>query len=149
MKLHTASEVVSLAKELENQSASFYRDLSRKYSGSGDILLSFVKENERNVSHIERTYYGVISDAIEGGFAFDMSPDEYAFNADIGESMSYSDALRKAIEIEEKIQRFYSDAAEQSASLMADLPVAFTTVARRRDSRRTKLSAILKESQES
>ena len=122
MKLHTASEVISFAKELENESAKFYEDLSQKYAKDKDILLSFAKENKKNVLQIERAYYGVITDAIEGCFAFDIESDEYTFETELVDNASYSDALGKAIKIEEKIKKFYSDAAEQSKSLMADVP---------------------------
>ena len=71
MRLHTTSEIISLARKLENESAEFYEELPRKYTKDEDVFHSFAKENRRNVVQIERTYYGVISDAIEGGFAFE------------------------------------------------------------------------------
>ena len=143
MELHTASEVISFAKKLENESAKFYQDLSLKYDKDEEVFLSLVKENGKNVVQIERAYYGVITDAIEGCFAFDINPDEYAFNTELAEKASYSDALAKAVEIEEKIIKFYSDAAEQSKSLMADVPRSFTMVARKRSNRIPKLKSLV------
>ena len=32
--------------------------------------ISFAKENKKNIANIERVYYGVITDAIEGSYAF-------------------------------------------------------------------------------
>ncbi|MDH5695279.1 MAG: hypothetical protein OEZ00_01530 [Dehalococcoidia bacterium] len=145
MRLHTASEVISFAKELENESASFYQNLSPRYAKDKDVFLSFAKENERNVVQIERTYYGVITDAIEGCFAFDMNPDKYAFNTGLAEKATYSDALEKAIEMEEIIVKFYSDAAEQAKSLLADVPRAFTMIVSKRNNRGPKLRSLLKE----
>ena len=58
---------------------------------------------------------------------------------------SYSDALHRAIEIEDKIIAFYSDAAEQSKAVMADVPRVFTMVAKRRGSRIQKLRLLLGE----
>jgi len=141
--LHTASEVISFAKKLENESAKFYEDLSRRYAKDEDVLLSFAKENRKNVVQVERAYYGVITDAIEGCFAFNINPDDYAFKTELAEGASYSDALDKAVEIEEKIIKFYSDAAEQSKSLMADVPRAFMMVAKKRDNRRAMLKSLL------
>ena len=143
MELHTASEVISFAKKLENESAKFYQDLSLKYAKDEDVFLSLVKENGKNVVQIERAYYGVITDAIEGCFAFDINPDEYALNTELAEKASYSDALDKAVEIEERIIKFYSDAAEQSKSLMADVPRSFTMVARKRSNRIPKLKSLV------
>lgn len=142
MRLHTASEAVSFAKKLENESAKLYQDLSRRYAKDKDIFLSFAKENEKNVVQIERAYYGVVTDAIEGCFAFDIEPDEYMFEAVLAPNASYSDALDKANSIEEKIIRFYSDAAQQSDFLMADVPRTFRLVAKKRDSRRAKLMSL-------
>ena len=59
------------------------------------------------------------------------------------ENTRYSDTLNQAIEMEEKIIKFYSDAAEQSESLLADVPRAFTIVAKKRGDRRAKLESLL------
>ena len=142
MKLHTASEVISLAKSLENESVKFYQDLSQKYAKDKDVFLSFAKENRKNVVQIERAYYGVITDAIEGCFAFNINPDDYAFKTELAEGASYSDALDRAVEMEEKIVKFYSDAAEQSESLMADVPRAFMMVTKKRVNRVAKLRSL-------
>ena len=142
MKLHTASEVISFARELENESTKFYQDLSEKYAQDKDVFLSFAEENRKNVKQVERVYYGVITDAIEGCFAFSVDSDDYRFDATLGEKASYSDALNKAVEIEEKMVRFYSDAAEQSESLLADIPRTFMMIAKRRNNRMAKLSGL-------
>ncbi len=133
--LHTTSEVISSAKKLENESAKFYEDLSQRYAKDVNVLLSFAKENGKNVVQIERAYYEVITDAIEGCFAFNINPDDYAFKTELAEGAGYSDALDKAVEIEERVIKFYSDAAEQSKSLLADVPRVFTMIAKKRSSR--------------
>ena len=140
--LHTASEVISLARKLENESAKFYEGLSRRYPKDEDVLLSFAEENGKNVVQIERVYYGVITDAIESCFAFSINPDDYAFKTELTENASYSDALDKAIEMEENIGEFYTVAAEQSKSLMADVPRAFMMVAKKRGNRVAKLRSL-------
>jgi len=142
MRLHTASETISFAKELENKSAKFYEDLAKRYAKDGDAFLSFAKENRKNVVQIERAYYGVITDAIEGCFSFSISPDEYTFKTELAENVSYSDTLDTAVEMEEKIIKFYSDAAEQSKSLMAYVPRAFRMVAEKRNNRKLKLRSL-------
>ena len=57
--------------------------------------------------------------------------------------ISPSEALKKASEIEEKIMKFYSDAAEQSKSLMADVPRTFAMIARKRDNRISTLKTLV------
>ncbi len=143
MRLQTASAAISFAKKLEDESAKLYEDLSKRYTEDEDVWLSFAKENRKNVVQIERAYYGVITDAIEGCFAFDIEPAAYMFESTLAENVSYSDALARAIEVEEKMIKFYSDAAEQSKSLMADIPRAFTLIARKREGRESKLRSLL------
>lgn len=139
MRLNTASEVISFSRSLENESSKIYTDLSNNYEKDKDVFLSFVKENNRNVIDIERTYYGVISDAIEGCFAFNIETDNYTIDNKPAGELSRSDILKWAVEIEEKIARFYTDGAEQSKSLMADVPRIFRIVAKKRSSRILKL----------
>ena len=143
MKLQTTSAVISFAKSLEVESAKFYQDLSQRYVEAKDILLSFAKENGENIVRIERAYYGVISDAIEGCFAFDVESEAYAVETALAENVSHSDALGMAIKLEGKIVKFYTDAAEQSESLMADVPRAFKMIAKKRKERELKLRSLL------
>ena len=135
MKLQTASSVISLARELEGESAKFYEDLAQRYADGKEMFLSFAKENKKNVVHIERTYYGVISDAIEGCFAFDLESDDYAIETALAENADYSEALGWAVKIEETVVDFYTTAAEQSKSLMADVPRAFMLIVKKRSKR--------------
>ena len=143
MELNTASATISFTKKLEEDSAKFYEDLSQRYAKDKDVLLSFAKENRKNIVQVERAYYGVITDAIEGCFAFKINPDEYTFKTELAEGASYSDALEKAVEMEGKIIRFYTDAAEQSKSLMADVPRAFMIVVKKRENREAMLKSLL------
>ena len=142
MEINTASATISFAKKLEEDSAKFYEDLSQRYAKDADVLLSFAKENRKNIVQVERAYYGVITDAIEGCFAFKVNPDEYTLETELTEKTSYSDALEKAVDMEEKIIKFYLDAAEQSKSLMADVPRAFKMVAKKRDNRSSMLKSL-------
>ena len=141
MILHTASEGITFSKQLENDSADFYEKLARQNTGNADIFLAFAKENKKYITQVERAYYGVISDAIEGCFAFNIIPEDYTLDTDIKD---VADALKQAVEMEETIIKFYTDAAEQSKSLMADVPRAFTIVAKKRKSRLEKLEGLIK-----
>jgi rubrerythrin len=142
MKLQTASSVISFARELEGESAKFYEDLAQRFAEGEDTFLGFAKENKKNVVQIERAYYGVITDAIEGCFAFDMESDDYAIETALAEKAGYSDALSQAVKMEETMVRFYTDAAEQSKSLMADVPRAFMLIVRKRNDRLAKLRSL-------
>ncbi len=143
MGLNTASEVISFARRLEEEGASFYQELARRYPEKAEDFLSLARENEKNITQIERAYYGVITDALEGGFAFNINQEEYACSTELSPGMGYTQALAKAIEMEEKMRRFYADAAEQSKSLMADVPRVFAQIARKREGRLSALKALL------
>ena len=143
MVINTASAAISFVRKLEEDSAKFYEDLSQKYAKDKDVWLSLAKENRKNIVQVERTYYGVITDALEGCFAFNINPDDYAIKTEVAEGASYADVLGQALEIEEKIIRYYVDAGEQSKSLMADVPRAFALIARKRDNRRATLKSLL------
>ncbi len=143
MILHTASEGITLARKLENDSAKFYEDLAQRYTKDAETLLSFARDNKRYVAQIERAYYGVITDAIEGGYAFNMDSDDYALRTTIPNDADRASLLRQALENEDKVVKFYSDAARQSESLLADVTRAFKMVAERRAARRPKLASLL------
>ncbi len=145
MEINTTSAIISFIKKLEEDSANFYKALSQRYTKDKDVFLSLAKENGKNVVQIERVYYGVISDQIESCFSFKINPDMYALRTELAENIRYSDALNQAVEMEEKIIAFYSDAAEQSRSLLADIPRIFAIVAKKRGDRRSKLRSLLGE----
>ena len=114
MRLHTCSEVISFARQMENEAASFYRDLAEQYGKDEDIFLSFTKENNKYILQIERTYYGVISDAIEGCFAFDTDPDKYTFETKLAENATFLGVLSQAIGIEEKMIKHMIELMEEN-----------------------------------
>jgi rubrerythrin len=144
MILHTTSEVITFTKELENDSARFYEGLAQRYRKDAETFLSFARENKKNMAQIERTYYEVITDAIEGCFAFDIDPGNYTFKISIANGLSYNEILNQAVQIEDKIIKFYLDAANQSRSLMADIPRVFAMVAIKRQERIAKLRLLIK-----
>ena len=141
--LQTASAVISFSRKLECKSAGIYRELSPKYDRDKETLLAFARENEKYATQIERAYYGTISDAIEGTFTFSINPEDYDFEISPDEATGYEDVLHKVMEMEAQIARFYTEAAQQSKSLLADVPRVFTLISRKRTDRLEKLKALL------
>jgi hypothetical protein len=140
--LHTASESISFAKKLETDSAAFYEALAGRYAAGAETFRAFGAENRKNVAQIERAYYGVITDAIEGGYAFNLDAADYALNTALKDGADLAAAAAAALEIEKQIIKFYTEAAEQSRGLMADVPRAFQLVAKKRAGRLEKLGAL-------
>lgn len=139
MRLNTASQVISFSRQLEEEGAGFYEAVAKKYTDKSDILLGLAHENKKNITRVERAYYSVITDAIEGCFTFDLDTEEYAGKASDLPNLTYDDAIKTAIAMEEKTARFYTQAAEQSKSLLADVPRVLTAMAKLRDERCEKL----------
>jgi rubrerythrin len=142
MRLNTTSQAISLLRELETKSAAFYQSMAEKHSGEEAVFTGFVKENRKNISTIERTYFGVITDALEGCFAFDIDPQDYDFQGTMPNG-NLAEDLSTALEMEGRITRFYVDAATQSKSLMADIPRVMERIARARAERQNKLKVLL------
>jgi rubrerythrin len=142
MIIHTASEGITLARKLENDSAKFYEDMAGKYSKDAATLQSFAQENKKNIAQVERAYYGVITDAIEGGYAFNLDTDKYNLKTELAADAAYADSLKQALAIEEMITAFYNEAAKQSGGLMADVPRTFLLVAKKRTGRIEKLKQL-------
>ena len=140
MRLKTASEVINFAKEVEEKSAEFYEGLAKMYSQYGDVFLSFVKENNKNKLWIQRVYQEVVSDALETGFSFEgLDTDNYLIEVNLSKDKDLSEVLKKTLEMEEKIQKFYIDAAEKSKSLLADVPRVFERIVKRREKRKLEI----------
>jgi len=140
--LNTCSEAISLSRELEKSSAEFYKNLAEIITDKRDLFLSFAEENAKYIKQVERAYYGVISDALEGCFAFSLNPEDYALETGLDANSTLAEAIQCAIKIEEKIIEFYNVAAEQSKSLMADIPRAFKLVVKKRSKRQSTLKSL-------
>jgi hypothetical protein len=141
MRLNTTSETISLLRELETKSAAFYDSMARAYNSKEALFSGLAKENRKNITNIERTYFSTITDALEGCFAFDLDRSEYEI-ADITATGKYVDDLATTLETEARITRFYVDAAAQSKCLMADVPRVMERIARARSERQKKLKVL-------
>ncbi|HUW64407.1 MAG TPA: hypothetical protein VMW83_06890 [Spirochaetia bacterium] len=140
MRLNTCSAIIALAREMEEGAAVFYENLAKTSPADAGYFLGLARENRKTATNIERSYYGVITDAIEGSFTFDMAADEYLM--DFALPADYRAALARAGEMEDKIIKFYRDAARQSQSLLADIPRVLSLAARKRETRKARLAAL-------
>jgi len=143
MQLTTASEVIRFAVELEDKAAKFYEELATRYPEAKEVFSSLVKENKKNEILIQRAYNEVVTDALETGFSFKgFEADTYMIDVDLAQDVALSRAVKKALKIEEKIQKFYATAAEMSKALLADIPRLFERIAKKRTERKEKLKSL-------
>ena len=140
--MHTASEVVSLAKKLETDLADFHEAVAGKSPGDAEALLIFASEDRRNAAQVERAYYSAISDIIEGTTTFKLDASRYEFPRAVGQEAAPPEALAQVIEMERRVATFYADAAAQSKSLMADIARVFLWLARKHEARLDSLKTL-------
>ena len=143
MVVTTASATLSLARKLETDEAVFCEELARAYPQGAEPFLALAKENRKYITHFERAYYSVITDAIEGGYAFNLQEEEWELDTTLAGNESFAEAVRRVQEMDDVITRFYTVAAEQSKGLMADVPKAFLYIVRKRKEREERLKALL------
>ncbi len=134
-ELNTASAVISFAHEIEEDGVSVYENLAQRFPEHRELFLSFAAENRKNIVNVERAYYGVITDALEGCFSFKIDTAKYDFEKSTKQGSVFKDEIRHSLDMEDKTTAFYAAAAEQSKGLLADVSRAFTLVARKRGQR--------------
>lgn len=144
MKLITASQVVRFAKEMEDKTEVFYKNLAEKYKEQSEVFSSFAKQSRKDKIAIQRAYQGVVTDAIETGFSFEeFVVDDYIPDMRVPEEASLSDAARKAAQAEEKMQKFYKVAAQMSGGLLADVSRSFEKILKKKNRRKEKLQSLI------
>jgi rubrerythrin len=140
----TASAIINFAEKLEESSLGFYEKLAEKSAENKGVFLSFAEQSKRNKVLVTRTYQETITDALEACFSFKgLNLSNYIAKINLTEGMSFPEALRIAIELEDKSSKFYSDVAEMSKSLLATIPRALRKVAETRNSRKLVLNSLL------
>lgn len=135
MKLCTASETLSFLRDMEEKSAKFYETLAAKFSQHKQVFLSYAMENRKFNKQIQMAYQSVITDAIEGCYAFDLDASNYILDTELEDNATLQQAVLKALSIEQKIVSFYATGAEQSGPLLADVPRNFRMVMKKRSGR--------------
>jgi rubrerythrin len=140
----TASAIINLAEKFEDNASNFYQKLAQKFEKNRATFLSFAEESKKNKVLVVRTYRETISDALEACFSFEgLNPNDYEAKLSLGEDTSFPEALRMAIELEDKASKFYIKVADLSKNLLATIPAAFRKVAEKRNSRKQALKLLL------
>ena len=141
MELSTASAAIRFAKKLEDESREVYERVAERYPDWEGTLAPFIRDNKRNVGSIDRTYIGVVSDALDTQFAFEgIDTDDYEIVTDLPDSLDQIVAVLAANE--ETILAFYRAAGNSSRDLLADIPRAFERIGSKRSPRTEILRAL-------
>ena len=141
MECTTAASVITYLSKLELDTATLYEQWGRVHEKLRDSFAAFAKANRKNEQKVKRSYYSVVSDALETNFCFkdltaDIAIPEFSNRA------SVSEVLNLAVELEKEIQAFYVKAANSSRALLADVPRQMDKVSQERAKRVEQLQAL-------
>jgi len=140
----TTSTIINFSERLEEASAKFYEALAERLAEHKDTFLAWAKESRKNKVLVIRTYQETITDALEACYCFEgLNLGDYSFGVGLAPDTSPAGALKKALALEEKAQKFYLDVAERSQALLATIPRAFRRVAETRGKRKAELRAMM------
>jgi rubrerythrin len=108
-------EVIQFAIQREIESMGFYDKASKivKHSGTRDLFLDFVKQEEGHKKKLEEVQAGKIGlEKIEKIPNLKIS--DYMIEAELKSDISYGDILRIAMKREERSVKLYTDLNEKS-----------------------------------
>ena len=143
MKLNTMAAVMNFISEIESTSSALYLTCAERYPQLKGKFLSLATENQKFEKMVEQKYFGVITDAIEASFCFELlDTGDYNVEVVLPENATPLEVLRMTLEIEQTIINFFLKAAEVSTGLMADIPRVFRKIAEARRERCLALEAL-------
>jgi hypothetical protein len=142
LELRTVACGISFITAIERDSSEFYEKWGNRHEESKAAFLGFAKENVKNVKNIKRSYFGVVSDALEINFCFKGLEAKVEIPS-LGDDASPSEILKASISLEDAIRGFYGEASECSKGLLADVPRAMARVSKAREARIERLQSML------
>ena len=145
MELNTVSEMMGLAKKLEDEATRVYEQFAEKYPDKKEIFLSFAKEGQKNKTQFSRVYQEIITDQfVEACFSCKgIFTEDYETKIEITKTLNLAKDLSSAIDMEDKAVKFYRLAAEQLKTLLKDISRVFEKIAKIREGRECKLKSAI------
>jgi len=108
-------EIIQFAIQREIESMGFYNKASKlvKHSGTRDLFLDFVKQEEGHKKKLEEVQSGkIVLGKIEK--IPNLKIGDYMVDAELNPNISYADILRIAMKREEHSVKLYSDLNEKN-----------------------------------
>jgi len=148
MKLTNFGAALKFATDSETRVIEVYEEASHKLSDSAakDILSSFAAANKKRKAMLERLYKdNMYSDMDTGIFEpiAGLDDSDYATPTKPSYEGGLPDILKWAIEMEDAIERFYTDLAAQLKSRRSGLTRDFVKAAREVSEAKVKLKSLL------
>jgi rubrerythrin len=142
VELKTAASVISYVTQVERESSAFYEKWADRHEELRETFLAFSKENFKNEKIIKRSYFSVVSDALETNFCFRGLETNIEMPS-LRHDTSLTEILKATMALEDEIKGFYEKAADSSSRLLADVPGAMRKIARSRVGRMEKLNSMM------
>ena len=114
MELTTFSMVLRYTLQLEDQTAQFYRALAanNKLTQAKELFTKFALDSDRRRKDLERTARESVDHSLLEPVS-GLLEETYTLNTTIPDGASTTDAISAARALEEKMQKFYTDAGDK------------------------------------
>ena len=143
MELSTFGALLAFAIDLEERAARFYLDAAEN-AGHADVKESFLalaRQNESRRGLLVATRQEHVTEMVLEPIS-DLHRGDYEVKAGTSGETGYARLLKLAVEMEEKAQRFYADAARKGRHLLAGVSRTFQRLAREKEKRLEELKGL-------
>ena len=141
--LNTCSALISFYERFEDEVNRFYLKLGDEFPEEKVFFNSLSRENIKHKQRVVRAYREVITDAIEACFISEIDEKKYDLSMVSMTATNLAEAVRNAIQVEEKSRLLCNNAVESTEGLLHDITRAFDRVARDKTKRIEKLKQIM------
>jgi hypothetical protein len=114
LELRTFSAVLKFTLQLEDHTAQFYQEAasSDKYPQAKQTFLTFSQDSKKRKQILEKTARESVDHSLLEPIS-GLFEEQYASIPVLSESMSYADVSVAARQLEEIMQKFYTDSGER------------------------------------
>jgi len=118
MPLINFGSILNFAEELEKQDEAFYAAAAANpaFSGQKDLFEQFLKDSRKNIKNVQRTRRENVTEMILEKIN-DFTREPYCENVDPAEAKSIADILDSARCLENRAERYYTDASVKLKAL--------------------------------
>lgn len=136
MEISTFGALLAFAIELEERAAAFYETLAEIEGCSKvrETLLEMAEQNRKRKGLLVSTRQENVTEMVLEPIT-DLKAEDYLVETDLLQPSSCAQALSKALEVERRAQRFYTDAGEKAKHLLAGVARTFARLAREKAGR--------------
>jgi hypothetical protein len=145
LELTTTSAIISFYNNLEDKVVRFYEELAtnENHISNAKVFRTFADDSKKQKDMVNRRYREVITDAFETGFSFSgLNEDDYQIDTELTDDLTSFDVLKMAINIEDTLFRFCTNASKSSKVLLTDIAQVLESTARKKAERKKLLIAL-------